>query len=472
MKKYLLLAISFFLLTYLFFFPIVRISEAGTAELDQLCVTGPDLIVRGDSFECRDDAYCDTEHFDPRVDELGVSSSDPFYGICKSKTVLDCRCATLPGAPNGILCRGNGGAQDLPSACKDSAHICRDTPGLIEQADRVKRITLTPDVGRGLYLDGGTERFRGISCGTTVQPTCTCIGATNQAASGVNGIRCELPGLQPAEGYCMGSKACIPNGTMRESDVDRMRDGFLNPTRPGEDRGAATDEAPYRDADLIGVSCGAEQITCTCIGGGNTTGAEQNGIRCTNAAGAVIGEGYCSGSGDACVPSGTINQMDTVRLEDGQLNDNKGPLDESAMDNKDLIGVSCEALQATIAPTIPPPPPPPCAEWSDGGPGKGFCKTFATGFGDLGTRTDEFIQSLFAVLLSLSGGIALLLILKAGYQMMTSQGKPEQLQAGRDQLVAAIVGLIFLIFSFVILQIIGYDILQIPGFGTVDPGAP
>jgi hypothetical protein len=70
------------------------------------------------------------------------------------------------------------------------------------------------------------------------------------------------------------------------------------------------------------------------------------------------------------------------------------------------------------------------------------------------------------VLLGLSGGIALLLIMKAGYQLMTSEGKPEQIQAGRDQLIAAIVGLVFLIFSLVFLQIIGYDILRVPCFGT------
>ncbi len=46
---------------------------------------------------------------------------------------------------------------------------------------------------------------------------------------------------------------------------------------------------------------------------------------------------------------------------------------------------------------------------------------------------------------------------------MTSQGKPETLQQGRDQLIAAIVGLLFLIFSFVLLQTIGVDILKLPG---------
>jgi len=109
---------------------------------------------------------------------------------------------------------------------------------------------------------------------------------------------------------------------------------------------------------------------------------------------------------------------------------------------------------------IPPPPSPPCLHWD----GNGVCQTFGSTFGAFYTNPDGLIQKIFAVLLSVSGGIALLLIMKAGYQMMTAQGNPEKLNNAREQLVAAIVGLIFLIFSFVFLQLIGFDILRIPGF--------
>lgn len=109
---------------------------------------------------------------------------------------------------------------------------------------------------------------------------------------------------------------------------------------------------------------------------------------------------------------------------------------------------------------LPPPPSPPCLSWTGG-----QCNAVASALGNLPTDPNKFIVTIFAILLSVSGGIALLLIIKAGYQLMTSQGKPQQIQEGRDQLVAAIVGLVFLIFSFVILQLIGFDILHIPGFG-------
>jgi len=111
----------------------------------------------------------------------------------------------------------------------------------------------------------------------------------------------------------------------------------------------------------------------------------------------------------------------------------------------------------------PPPPSPPCKTWANG-----VCTMFNSPFAGFSTNPEGFIQKIFAILLSVSGGIALLLIIKAGYQLMTAQGNPEKLNNAREQLVAAIVGLVFLIFSFVFLQLIGFDILHVPGFG----GAP
>lgn len=92
------------------------------------------------------------------------------------------------------------------------------------------------------------------------------------------------------------------------------------------------------------------------------------------------------------------------------------------------------------------------------------CHTVATGLGTIGTDQQSFIKSLFGIILSISGGIALLLIIYGGYQLMTSRGKPEAMDAARDQITAAIIGLLLIIFSLVLLQVIGYDILRIPGF--------
>ncbi len=89
----------------------------------------------------------------------------------------------------------------------------------------------------------------------------------------------------------------------------------------------------------------------------------------------------------------------------------------------------------------------------------------ATAIGSISTDVTAFITNVFRILLGFSGGIALILIISSGYKFMTSQGNPEQVQAAKETLTSAIVGLLFIIFSFVILQVIGADILKIPGFG-------
>ncbi len=89
-----------------------------------------------------------------------------------------------------------------------------------------------------------------------------------------------------------------------------------------------------------------------------------------------------------------------------------------------------------------------------------------TALGNINTKPFNFITWAFSLILSISGGIALILIIISGYRVLASQGNPEALKGAREQLTAAIVGLLFVIFALVILQIIGYDILRIPGFGA------
>jgi len=75
------------------------------------------------------------------------------------------------------------------------------------------------------------------------------------------------------------------------------------------------------------------------------------------------------------------------------------------------------------------------------------------------------LTTVFSIALSIAGVVALGLIIFSGYRLMISQGNPEQVKNAREQLTAAIIGLLFIIFSLVILQIIGFNILKIPGFG-------
>lgn len=75
--------------------------------------------------------------------------------------------------------------------------------------------------------------------------------------------------------------------------------------------------------------------------------------------------------------------------------------------------------------------------------------------------SDDLIGFFLRWGLGIIGGIAFLLILYAGFQIMTSRGDPKKLQAGQELLTSAIAGVIMLIFSVFILRVIGVDILGI-----------
>lgn len=91
------------------------------------------------------------------------------------------------------------------------------------------------------------------------------------------------------------------------------------------------------------------------------------------------------------------------------------------------------------------------------------CTKVDSALGAISTDPQGFILWLFRILLSISGGIALLAIIAAGYRYMTSQGNAEAVKAAQEQITSAIVGLLFLVFSMVMLQVIGVDIIQLPG---------
>ncbi len=88
-----------------------------------------------------------------------------------------------------------------------------------------------------------------------------------------------------------------------------------------------------------------------------------------------------------------------------------------------------------------------------------------TAIGCIPSDPQGFIKTFLGFAIGIAGGIAFLLILFGGFQIMTSAGNPEKLNAGRELVGAAISGLLLIIFSLFLLRLIGYNILQIPGFG-------
>ncbi len=120
-------------------------------------------------------------------------------------------------------------------------------------------------------------------------------------------------------------------------------------------------------------------------------------------------------------------------------------------------------------PTSTPLPPEPACTHNTGGE----CPSVDTALGVINVGAggevgnEGIVTSIMGVLLSISGGLALLLIIYAGYKLLTSGGNPDTVKGARDLLTAAIVGLLFIILALVVLQVIGVDILHIPGWTGV-----
>lgn len=86
-----------------------------------------------------------------------------------------------------------------------------------------------------------------------------------------------------------------------------------------------------------------------------------------------------------------------------------------------------------------------------------------TGIGCIGTDLPGITKSLFTLGIGLGGGATLLIIFYGAIMIQTSQGNPEKLKKGRQYINSALLGLLVLIFSVLILQLVGADILKIPG---------
>ncbi len=87
-----------------------------------------------------------------------------------------------------------------------------------------------------------------------------------------------------------------------------------------------------------------------------------------------------------------------------------------------------------------------------------------TAIGCIPTDPSSLVQTVISFIIGLAGVIAFLLMVFAAIKIILAGGNPEKLQAGKEMFTSAIIGLILIIFSTVILELIGVHILQIPGF--------
>ncbi len=227
----------------------------------------------------------------------------------------------------------------------------------------------------------------------------------------------------------------------------------------------------------------AQNLCCssgTCVNGACSTGstcADQGGgckaaDVCTSEGGSSVGTLNCTLGNICCVPPGGGGGGPPP--SNGEIPPKGVYLSCYKHDEKCWINVAKNGIQCCNKSDTCVPIP-----WvSFNGEWPGVCKNpivvvedtscngswCNTALGQISTGVGGFSQDLFRIVLGISGGIAVILIIISGYKLMTSRGNPEQLQQAKEQLTAAIVGLLFIIFSLVILQSIGVNILQLPGF--------
>lgn len=88
----------------------------------------------------------------------------------------------------------------------------------------------------------------------------------------------------------------------------------------------------------------------------------------------------------------------------------------------------------------------------------------ATAIGCIHTTPAGFVKDFLTFTVAAGGGIAFLMMLLGAFGMITSAGNPDALKAATDRFTSAIIGLLFVIFAVLLMQIIGVGILAIPGF--------
>lgn len=100
----------------------------------------------------------------------------------------------------------------------------------------------------------------------------------------------------------------------------------------------------------------------------------------------------------------------------------------------------------------------PCKQNKDEGETSISC---TTALGRIPTNPTEFTGIILSIAIGIAGGIALILMVLGAITILTSSGDQNRLNSGRDRIVAAIAGLLFLIFSILILRFLGI-VLKLP----------
>lgn len=88
----------------------------------------------------------------------------------------------------------------------------------------------------------------------------------------------------------------------------------------------------------------------------------------------------------------------------------------------------------------------------------------STAIGCIPTQPQKLVEGILRYGTLASGGIAFLLMIFAALQMITAEGNPDTIKKSQEKFYSAIIGLLLVIFSVLLMQIIGVDLLGLKGF--------
>jgi hypothetical protein len=88
-----------------------------------------------------------------------------------------------------------------------------------------------------------------------------------------------------------------------------------------------------------------------------------------------------------------------------------------------------------------------------------------TAIGCIPNEPQKLVESILKYGTLAAGGVAFLLMLLAAIQMITAEGNPNTIKTSQEKFYSAIIGLLLIIFSVLLMQVIGIDLLGLKGFG-------
>ena len=93
-----------------------------------------------------------------------------------------------------------------------------------------------------------------------------------------------------------------------------------------------------------------------------------------------------------------------------------------------------------------------------------------TGVGCVPTDASGLAKFLVRLIVGVAGGVALLLLIIGSAQFIASGGDPDSIDEAKEKITAAVSGILLIIFSLLVLKVIGVDILGLPDFEGLPGG--